>query len=162
MIYLIAFIVFLVVVFVAFKKESVPEKESNQEKEGLKPLEEDSYKPTVFMSDNEIEFFQRLTTAFPEHYIFPQVAMSALIFPKSTDSKKINSLKNTYNRVRVDFVLYKDKKIIAVIELDDKTHKGKEDKDSKRDGMLSQAGYKTYRFESTNKPTIETLKQLIK
>lgn len=159
MIYLIAFIVFFV--FVLFNKDSVLKNDSNQGKEGLKPLEADSYKPNIFMTENEIEFFHRLITAFPEHYVFPQVAMAALISPKSTDFKKINSIKNTYNRVHVDFILYKDNKIIAVIELDDKTHKGKEDKDAKRDGMLSQAGYTTYRFESTNKPSIEKLKQII-
>lgn len=155
MIYLILVIILVVVVFGASKQKFSPDKES------IKPLELDSYKPTTFMSDNEIEFFNRLIKAFPEYYVFPQVAMSGLVAPKTNDFKKMNSIKNTYNRSRVDFVLYKDKKVFAVIELDDKTHKGKEDKDTKRDGILNQAGYKTFRFNSRNKPSIEQLRKLI-
>lgn len=155
MIYLFIVIILMVVVFGAAQQKSSSDKNS------VKPLLADSYKSTVFMSDNEIEFFNRLVQAFPEYYIFPQVAMSGLVSPKTTDFKKITSIKNTYNRLRVDFVLFKDKKVLAVIELDDKTHKGKEDKDNKRDGILNQAGYKTFRFDSKNKPSIEQLKKLI-
>lgn len=157
MIYLIGLIIFIIIVFFAAKNKSII-----KENEGLKPLQSDSYQPVTFMTDNEIEFFNRLIQAFPDYYIFPQVAMSALVFPKTNDSKQRNGLKNTYNRLRVDFVLYKDKKVIAVIELDDKTHKGKEEKDAKRDGILSQAKYQIHRFESTNKPSLQQLKEIIK
>lgn len=159
MIYLILVIILAVVVFGASKQKSSPDKDN---KESIKPLELDSYKSTILMSDNEIEFFNRLIKAFPEYYVFPQVAMSGLVAPKTTDFKKMNSIKNTYNRSRVDFVIYKDKKVFAVIELDDKTHKGKEDKDNKRDSILNQAGYKTFRFDSKNKPSVEQLKNILK
>ena len=152
LILLLAIVLFFVV------KNQLPE---ISEKKSLKPLVSNSYKSNTFMSDNEVEFFNRLVQAFPQHFIFPQVAMSGLVAPKTTDFKQMNSIKNTYNRLRVDFVLYKDKKIVAVIELDDKTHKGKEDKDSKRDGILQQAGYKTFRFMSNNKPSIEELRKIL-
>lgn len=155
MIYLILIIVLVVIVFGAAKQNSSSDKES------IKPLQADSYKSTTFMSDNEIEFFNRLITAFPDYYIFPQVAMSGLVSPNTTDYKKMNGIKNTYNRLRVDFVLFKDKKVLAIIELDDKTHKGKEDKDNKRDGILNQAGYKTFRFMSHNKPSVVELRKIL-
>lgn len=153
MIYILIFIIVVVIIFVTSK---------NKNKPSLTPIQDNSYKPTVFMTDNELEFFQRLVQAFPNHYVFPQVAMSGLVAAKSNDYKKLNGIKNTYNRLRVDFVLFKDKKVMAVIELDDKTHKNKEEKDSKRDAILEQSGYKTYRFESSKKPSIEQLKILIK
>ncbi|KAA0080933.1 hypothetical protein CIW54_22985, partial [Paraburkholderia sp. T12-10] len=36
-----------------------------------------SYKRRNLLTDNELEFFDRLVKALPAHYIFPQVAMSA-------------------------------------------------------------------------------------
>lgn len=148
---IILFTIFILVIISTQKKQPAT-------KELLKPIVPNSYKSINFMSDNEIDFFNRLIEAFPECYVFPQVAMSGLVSPKTTDYKQQNAIKNTYNRLRVDFVLYKDKKVIAVIELDDKTHKNKEDKDQKRDDILAQAGYKTYRFMSNNKPTVEELR----
>lgn len=38
-----------------------------------------TYRARKLMTDNEAEFFGRLVVALPDHYIFPQVAMSALI-----------------------------------------------------------------------------------
>lgn len=154
MIFILILLVFVVIIFAFLTK--------GKNKTTLAPTQANSYKPTIFMTDNEIEFFQRLLQAFPNYYVFPQVAMSGLVAAKSDDYKKLNGIKNTYNRLRVDFVLFKDKKVVAVIELDDKTHKNKEEKDMKRDSILKQAGYKTYRFESTNKPSVEQLKIIIK
>lgn len=156
----IAIILFIILIVVVGATQT-KEKNNSAEKQSLKPIQPNSYKATNFMSDNEFEFFNRLTQAFPEHYVFPQVAMSGLVSPKPTDFKQQNAIKNTYNRSRVDFVLYKDKKVVAIIELDDKTHKGKEDKDEKRDSILAQAGYKTYRFMSNNKPSVEDLRKKI-
>lgn len=155
MIYFLIIIVIIAVVFISKGK-------SSESKDNIKHIvTKDSYKPTQFMTNNEIEFFNRLIEAFPDFYVFPQVAMSGLVTVKSDDFKQRNSIKNTYNRLRVDFVLYKDKKVFAIIELDDKTHVGKEDKDSKRDSILNQAGYQTFRFDSKNKPTIDELKKIL-
>jgi len=155
MIYFLIIISIIAIVFISKDKGS----ESNDNIKHI--VTKDSYKPTQFMTNNEIEFFNRLIEAFPDFYVFPQVAMSGLVTAKSDDFKKRNSIKNTYNRLRVDFVLYKDKKVFAIIELDDKTHVGKEDKDSKRDNILNQAGHQTFRFDSKNKPTVEQLKKIL-
>ena len=150
---MLLFILIVIVIMVLMPK--------NKKKATL-TLVENNYKSNIFMTDNEIEFFHRLVKAFLESYVFPQVAMSGLVSAKSSDFKKLNAIKNTYNRLRVDFVIYKDKKVIAIIELDDKTHQNKEDKDTKRDSILTDAGYKIFRFDSKNKPSIEELKNIIK
>lgn len=157
----IAIILFIILIVVIGATQT-KSKDNQSEKTSLKPVQLNSYKATNFMSDNELEFFNRLLQAFPEYYVFPQVAMSGLVSPKTIDFKQLNAIKNTYNRLRVDFVLYKDNKVVAIIELDDKTHKGKEDKDQKRDDILAQAGYKTFRFMANNKPNLEELRTKIR
>lgn len=152
------FIIFIIIlVIISFVLKNTKSKKSN-----FKIVEKNIYKANQLMTKNEIEFFNRLVKAFPDCYVFPQVAFSALISPNTNDFSKNNAIKNTYNRLRTDFILYKDNKVIAVVELDDKTHKNNENKDIKRDNMLNDAGYSVYRFESTNKPSIETLKNTIK
>ncbi len=85
-------IILLIIVFVVLgiSKNKLPE---ISDKNSLKPLVPDSYKPTTFMSDNELEFFNRLVQAFPQHFVFPQVAMSGLVEPKTNDYKKNLELK---------------------------------------------------------------------
>lgn len=156
---LIIFVIFIGIVFAVLKSLKKDNQENNND---LKIVEKDIYKANQLMTKNELEFFNRLVKAFPELYVFPQVSFSALISPNTNDFRKASSIKNTYNRYRTDFILFKEDKVIAVIELDDKTHKNKEDKDAKRDSMLKEAGYSVYRFESNNKPNIETLKNTIK
>jgi hypothetical protein len=46
-----------------------------------------TYRQRKLMTDNEAEFFGRLVVALPDHYIFPQVAMSALLDTASSDKR---------------------------------------------------------------------------
>lgn len=87
--------------------------------------------------------------------------MGAILDVSKAENKNIQAGRNTFNKKIIDFIIYsKDQKIVAVIELDDKTHD--KDKDDKRDAMLSQAKYNLYRFDSRKKPTVKELKNLIK
>jgi hypothetical protein len=109
---------------------------------------------TPILSDNEHEFFHRLTRALPDYHIFPQVSFGALLQPAKTKSRKdyfSNLCK--FNQKRADFVVCAKEtlKILAVIELDDVSHNV--DKDSKRDEILTVAGYRTIRFQSRKKPS---------
>lgn len=118
------------------------------------------YKARQLMTANEAEFFGRLVAAFPEHYIFPQVAMSALIEAATEDKKKAHSDRLRVAQQRVDYaVCDKNCKLIAVVELDDRTHSS--DKDKRRDERLLQAGLRTVRFQSKSKPDIEALRKAI-
>lgn len=89
----------------------------------------------------ESRMFQRLKRAFPEYHILAQVAFSALI--TSQDLK----IRNQFNRKVTDFVLLDASlQVIAIVELDDPSHLGKENIDAQRDAMLNEAGYRVFRY----------------
>lgn len=103
----------------------------------------------------ESQMFSRLQQAFPHHNILAQVAFSALI------TSKHFKLRNRFNRKVTDFVvLDKEMKVVAIIELDDPSHIGKELEDQKRDQMLQEAGYQVQRY--TQIPSIKQLQMDIR
>jgi hypothetical protein len=111
-----------------------------------------SYRRRKLMTDNELEFFGRLVAALPEHYIFPQVALSALIEAASGDKKTAHSDRLKIAQQRADYVVCaKNGDVVAVVELDDRSHSAA--KDQLRDSRLEQAGIRTVRFQSRAKPT---------
>ncbi len=84
-----------------------------------------------------------------------QVAFSALI---THDNMKMRA---KFNRKVTDFVLLDQSyKVIAIIELDDPTHIGKEQEDAERDAMLIAAGYMVMRY--TEIPTVRQLQRDLK
>ena len=96
--------------------------------------------------------FTRLKEAFPHHHILAQVAFSALITHDQMN------MRNQFNRKVTDFVvLDRDYNVLAIIELDDPTHIGKESEDAERDAMLLEAGYQVIRY--TEIPSIRQLQQ---
>lgn len=119
-----------------------------------------TYRPRPLMTDNELEFFGRLVAALPEHYIFPQVAMSALLDASSSDKKVAHSDRLRIAQQRIDYVVC-DKRceVVAVVELDDRTHSRAKDK--VRDGRLEQAAIKTVRFQSRQKPTADAIRAAV-
>lgn len=85
--------------------------------------------------------FGELRQAVPECQIFVQVALGAILWTKSQGTR------NKFNRLIVDFVITDAYfNILAVIELDDKSHDNKQEKDVERDAMLREAGYKVLRY----------------
>lgn len=95
---------------------------------------------------NEQGMFWRLVECFPmpEHIVLTQVSFGALLEAREGASRY------SFSQKRADFVLLdKSFKVIAVIELDDNSHRGKEGDDQKRDAMLELAGYKVLRFTRT-------------
>lgn len=111
-----------------------------------------TYKARQLMTDNEVEFFGRLVVALPEHYIFPQVAMTALIEAASRDKKTAHGDRLRIAQQRADFVVCdRSCNVVAVVELDDRTHS--RSKDKIRDARLLQGGIRSVRFQSTSKPT---------
>jgi len=118
------------------------------------------YKSRALMTDNELEFFGRLVAALPGHYIFPQVAMSALLDTASSDKKIAHSDRLRIAQQRVDYVVCNQRcEVVAVVELDDKTHSRAKDK--VRDSRLEQASIRTVRFQSRQKPTAEAIRAAV-
>jgi hypothetical protein len=116
----------------------------------LRSLGTPKYRARVLLTANELEFFQRLRRALPDEYIFPQVALSALIGPTSHGKRNLQDFRKISQK-RVDFAIYTSSlELLALIELDDRTHDRA--KDAKRDAFVASAGIRTLRFESRNKP----------
>lgn len=107
------------------------------------------------LSENEQEFFKRLHAAlFPDYFIFPQVAFSALITHKGKEGYRFRS---SFNTKRADYVVCDHRlKTVCVIELDDASHDKK--KDEERDRMLACAGITVLRYESRQKPHVEGIR----
>jgi len=110
------------------------------------------YKSKNLLTDNELEFFWRLTRALPDTFIFPQVAMSALIEPTVANNSK--TYLTSFNKIaqkRVDYAIFDTgMKLLCIVELDDKTHNASKDK--ARDKLFSVANIRTIRWNSKNKP----------
>lgn len=118
------------------------------------------YKAASLMTENERAFFARLVAALPDHYVFPQVAMSALIVPASSDKKLAHADRLRVAQQRVDFVICdKACKVTVVIELDDRTHQPS--KDQRRDERLNQGAIRTVRFQSKNKPDAAAIRDAV-
>jgi hypothetical protein len=57
------------------------------------------------MTDNEEEFFGRLVVALPDHYVFPQVAMAAMLQSASTNGRTAHSDRLRIAQQRVDYAV---------------------------------------------------------
>lgn len=107
------------------------------------------------MSENEKEFFGRLKGALPDFEVVPQVAMSALLDVSLPEMHpQYWEMRKAFSQKTVDYVvlLKKTMKVVTVVELDDRTHDVKQDKDAARDAMLAKAGINTIRWDSRAKP----------
>jgi len=121
------------------------------------------FKAKRLLSANELEFIGRLESAAPELRFHAQVSMGAVLDPAvpRIDGKAYMSIRGRFAQKIIDFVA-QDKKtgdIVAIIELDDRTHN--EVKDAKRDTMLASAGYRTIRWNSRNKPDATAIRAML-
>jgi very-short-patch-repair endonuclease len=114
------------------------------------------------LTANEIEFFGRLRKALPDHALFTQVALRAIVRPGSASSSKSYLRELSFLGAKhADFVVCHPETlaVIAIIELDDRTHNP--DKDAQRDAMTGAAGYPTLRFQSKARPTVTQLREAV-
>jgi hypothetical protein len=118
------------------------------------------YRRTSVMTANEREFYQRLLTALPECEIWPQVPILALLRPDAKEGSRTFwvAFKQISN-MRVDWVIARDMEVIAVIELDDRSHDAK--RDAKRDQILKSCGYRVLRFQSNRRPEPDQIRESV-
>lgn len=99
------------------------------------------------VSKHEQPMYFRLRDTFPEHVVLAQVAFSALLTARHRRTR------NTFDRKVADFVLCtKAFEVLAVIELDDLSHRDRMEQDAARDLLLTNAGYSVLRFKQVPDP----------
>ena len=112
------------------------------------------FTPRDPVTKHEQGMYWRLVEAFPppEFVVLSQVSFGALLAAKDGASRY------SFSQKIADFVLLnKSFKVLAVIELDDSSHKGREQHDASRDAMLTEAGYRVLRYKHTpNKAQLTT------
>ncbi|MDN3923215.1 DUF2726 domain-containing protein [Roseateles violae] len=109
------------------------------------------------LTEREQAMYFRLSQAMPDSVVLAQVAFSALLDTKDRPTRA------TFNRKMADFVVCsKAFEVIAVVELDDASHRGRESQDAKRAALLTAAGYKVMRFKSVpdTAPLLEAFARL--
>lgn len=121
-------------------------------------------KAKPLLTENELEFLNRLEEAAPQLRFHAQTGMGAILQPaisKKDDARLFMSIRGTFSQNLVDFVAQKKDtgEIVALIELDDRTHNI--EKDQKRDTLTAEAGYRTIRWDSRKKPTIEEIRKTL-
>jgi hypothetical protein len=99
--------------------------------------------------------------AVPHARVHAQVSMGAILRPaRGFDRSRSTSVRNRFSSKRVDFVL-EDRAsggIIAIVELDDRTHDRSADR--QRDRMTARAGYLTIRLGPI-RHTFDTVRQAL-
>lgn len=103
------------------------------------------------LTEREEAMHNRLTQALPNAIVLAQVSFGALL---SATSRPV---RNRFDRKIADFVICNRAfQVVVVIELDDASHRGKEEKDAARDAMLKEAGYRVLRYP--NIPDIDKVR----
>jgi len=115
------------------------------------------------LSAREQSLYERLLSLYPRHQVFVQVALSQLIdvdrnYPES------ESIRARYKQLVADFVLCRaDLTVVAVIELDDRSHKrrDRQDADARKTKALVDAGLRLVRIPAGALPSEEELREII-
>lgn len=114
-------------------------------KAGKRPPAQIQARPPL--TPREQSMFFRLIQAFPGHIVLAQVSLGALL--RSRDQ----ATRNRFIQKMADFVVCtKSFEVIAVIELDDASHKGRQGADTARDELLAAAHIRTLRYANVPDP----------
>jgi len=89
----------------------------------------------------EQKMYFRLRDALPDLVVLAQVSFGALLTARS------KGVRNTFSQKVADFVICdRAFNVVAVIELDDRSHDGRAGADQARDALLEGAGYRVLRW----------------
>ncbi len=115
------------------------------------------------LTTTELKFSHLLDEANPTLRVMYQVALYQTIkirdFPGSIETW------NKLNRLTFDFVLVdRESNVVAVIELDDKSHVGATSvkRDQKKDELMKFLGKPLLRFQSSDMPSVDELRDSIR
>jgi very-short-patch-repair endonuclease len=107
------------------------------------------YVTTPVLSPPEQVLYFRLRDELADYIILCQVSMHRVIRPKKRDKSAFNAI----SQKAIDFVICrKDFSTVCVVELDDDSHRAKEEKDRSRDAYMTSAGIQTIRWSVRSMP----------
>jgi hypothetical protein len=115
------------------------------------------------LTDREQSLYQGLVRLYPDHRIFIQVALSQLIDVPEDHPERL-SIRNRFSQLVADFVLCRsDLSVVAVIELDDRSHerRDRQDADARKTKALVDAGLRLVRIPAGVLPSEEKLREII-
>jgi very-short-patch-repair endonuclease len=106
--------------------------------------------------------YGRLVRALPDYIVLAQVAYSQMLaVRRSADSR---ALRNRFDRLVADFVVCrKDFVVVAVIELDDRSHDSphRHEVDLRKSAFLEAAGLPLHRMNGAELPDEASIAQLV-
>jgi len=114
------------------------------------------------LSNAEQVLYNRLIRAFPDRVILAQVALPAFLGVKKGEN--FQAWYNRFNRLYADFVVCeKDFRVVAVLELDDRSHDNprRQAADSRKAAALRGAGIPLHRFNVNPMPDEVDLVRLL-
>ena len=129
------------------------------------PLPEDPWPVAAkkLLTERERSLYQRLLSLYPDHELFVQVSLSQLIdVPENHPERQ--SIRNRFSQLVADFVLCRpDLNLVAVIELDDRSHErpDRQDADRRKNKALADAGIRLVRIPKGPLPSDQHLRTLI-
>jgi hypothetical protein len=115
------------------------------------------------LSPREQSLYQSLLSLYPRHQVFVQVALSQLI-DVDHNHPESESIRARYKQLVADLVLCRaDLSVVAVIELDDRSHKrrARQDADARKTKALVDAGLRLVRIPAGALPSEEELREII-
>jgi Protein of unknown function (DUF2726) len=115
------------------------------------------------LSRREKKLYQTLVALYPDHRLLVQVALSQLI-NIDRNHPQSESIRARYKQLVADFVLCRsDLSVVAVIELDDRTHAWPKRKaaDARKNKALADARIKLVRIPAGRLPSPDTLRALV-
>jgi hypothetical protein len=116
---------------------AVARKRSTQSKSGFV----DKPKARPPLTAREQVMYNRLVQTLPDLVVLPQVSFGALL------TARTRAARSSFSRKIADFVVCdRSFKVVAVIELGDKSNKGKSQRDSERHALLLDAGYRVLQY----------------
>jgi very-short-patch-repair endonuclease len=139
----IVFLALCLIVVIAFKTLERPPKASDWPVHARAPL-----------SRAEQVLYWRLCEAFPDHIVLAQVAIAQLLEVENVANRR--AVFNRYRQLVADFVVCtRAFGVVAVIELDDRSHQnpGRADADARKSAALGAAGLLLLRFNVRSLPT---------
>jgi hypothetical protein len=114
------------------------------------------YQSRPILDRNRAKFFVRLCQAVPTFYVFPQVALSALLSAAAGKNQKADRARIA--GMTVDYAIYNaNLTLVCVINLDDGS--ADPDADAIAHRCFRDAGIKTIRWDAETRPTVDQIRR---